>query len=119
LSLGPAEELFREVDEPDRCCECGREPRPDNVVLDQTMDVSSFASVVAAMSRRGRNTDTSPELGFSVPTKATKFRHTASLSPLGAISALAGGALDRCGGGADSFGNAATVPLVPPKRPSN
>ena len=33
MSLGPAEELFREVDEPDRCSECGREPRADEHAL--------------------------------------------------------------------------------------
>ena len=28
MSLGPAEELFSEVDVPDRCAECGRERPP-------------------------------------------------------------------------------------------
>jgi len=35
LSLGPAEELFGEMDEADRCSECGREPREDEYALDE------------------------------------------------------------------------------------
>ena len=34
VSLGPAEELFGEVDKPDRCSECGREPCENEVALD-------------------------------------------------------------------------------------
>ena len=35
MSLGPPEELFREVDETERCSECGREPRADEYALDE------------------------------------------------------------------------------------
>ena len=35
MSLEPAEELFREIDEPDRCSDCGRESRADESALDE------------------------------------------------------------------------------------
>ena len=35
MSLGPAEGLCDEVDEPDHCSECGREPRKDEHTLDE------------------------------------------------------------------------------------
>ena len=35
MSLEPAEELSRAIDEPDRCSECGREPRADGDALDE------------------------------------------------------------------------------------
>lgn len=39
----------------------GREPRPDNVVLDETMTVSVFASVIASVSDRGETGNTHRE----------------------------------------------------------